>query len=307
MNYMPHYLKFAFYFPRLVLQVVVSAISPMDDTNDFTRLSMLILVFVMVIYYAIEELDLCRATGMERYKSISWAYLDFVNIALFILAGLLKGYNLVAYAIAIPTGVADEDMLTRIADLGRSKYLHDKIQGLNGFLLWFKLFKYVTITRPLMRMSRVLATCVPDILSYAFLFWVVLIAFAVLGYLFCGNELESFSSIESSILTIMRSMYGDFDFDGLVEVSGVTGFIYLGLWLVTSNTVLVNMFIAILSETYHRVTEEERANPTDTTYSKIIEQLDRRKRETEQLRTEAIALYGKKRYKEEQKQRKKVG
>jgi len=25
-----------------------------------------------------------------------------------------------------------------------------------------------------------------------------------------------------------HSMYGDFDFDGLVQVSGVTGFIYLG-------------------------------------------------------------------------------
>ena len=295
---------------RASAQVDVSAISPMDfrsgDSNDLTRLGMLVLVFIMVIYYALEELDLCRATGLDRYKSVSWAYLDFVNISLFILAGLLKGYNLVAYEIAIPTGVEDEDMLGRIVALGRSKYLHDKIQGLNGFLLWFKLFKYVTITRPLMRMSRVLSVCVPDILTYGFLFWVILVAFAVLGYLFCGNELETFASIESSILTIMRSMYGDFDFDGLVEVSGVTGFIYLGLWLVTSNIVLVNMFIAILSETYHRVTEEERATPTDTTYSKILEQLERRKAESEQLRNDAIVLYGKKKYAQEQKQRQKV-
>ena len=77
---------------------------------------------------------------------------------------------------------------------------------MNGFFLWFKLFKYVTITRSLMHMGRVLGTCIPDILSYGFLFCVVLIAFAVLGYLFCGNELQSFSTIELSTWTILRRL-----------------------------------------------------------------------------------------------------
>jgi hypothetical protein len=57
-------------------------------------------------------------------------------------------------------------------------------------------------------------------------------------------------------------MYGDFDFDGLVEVSGVTGFVYLSLWIVTSNILLLNMFIAILSESYRKVGEEERHEPS---------------------------------------------
>jgi len=170
-------------------------------------------------------------------------------------------------------------------------------------LLWFKLFKYVTITRPLMRMARVLSTCIPDILTYAFLVWVILIAFALLGYLFCGNEINTFSSIQLSILTILRSMYGDFDFDGLVEVSAVTGFIYLALWLITINIVLLNVFIAILSEAYRKVGEEERANPTDTTWSKILEEVHRRQDESESLRKEAINHYGKKRLKDQQENR----
>jgi hypothetical protein len=147
---------------------------------------------------------------------------------------------------------------------------------------------------------------IPDILTYGLLFGVVLYAFAVLGYLFCGNELETFSSIEKTILTILRSMYGDFDFDGLVEVSGVTGFMYLALWLITSNTVLLNMFIAILSEAYRKISEEERENPSDTTWSKITDEIQRRNEETEMLRQEAINIYGKNRYKREARSREKV-
>jgi hypothetical protein len=37
-------------------------------SNDLLRLGATIVVYVMVIYYVIEELDLCRATGIDRYK-----------------------------------------------------------------------------------------------------------------------------------------------------------------------------------------------------------------------------------------------
>jgi hypothetical protein len=36
-------------------------------------------------------------------------------------------------------------------------------------------------------------------------------------------------------------------------------------WLITSNIILLNMFIAILSEAYRKVGEEERDHPTETT------------------------------------------
>jgi hypothetical protein len=37
-------------------------------------------------------------------------------------------FNLVAYEIAIPVGVADDDMIARVTALGQSQYLDDKIQ-----------------------------------------------------------------------------------------------------------------------------------------------------------------------------------
>lgn len=37
-------------------------------------------------------------------------------------------YNLVSYEIAIPVGVADDDMIARVTALGQSQYLDDKIQ-----------------------------------------------------------------------------------------------------------------------------------------------------------------------------------
>ena len=66
------------------------------------------------------------------------------------------------------------------------------------------------------------------------------------------------------------------------------------------------MFIAILSESYRAVGEEERENPTDTTYSKIVDEYNRRRQESDALREEAIQAYGKKRYLEQKRQRRKV-
>ena len=39
-----------------------------------------------------------------------------------------SSYNLIAYEIAIPIGVTDEDMIARVTALGQSQYLDDKIQ-----------------------------------------------------------------------------------------------------------------------------------------------------------------------------------
>ena len=292
-----------------VPKVEVFAISPMrvrsGTAGELMRLTMLILVFVMVLYYIIEELDACRALGADRYKVISWAYLDGLNISLFVLSGCLQAYNVLGYEIAIPGQIEDEGMLIRVAALGRSQYFSDKIEALNGFLLWLKLFKYVTFNRALTRMGRVIGACIPDILTYSFLFFVVLVAFSLLGHLFCGNELQNFSTMEAAMLTILRAMFGDIDFDSLVAVSGVTGFIYLGLWIISSNVIFLNMFIAILKESYSQVSEAEKNDPTETTWEKILAELERRRVETVSLKAQAIAQYGKKKYREEQRQRKK--
>ena len=65
---------------------------------------------------------------MPALQSVSWAYLDLVNISLFLVSGCLQAYNIIAYEIAIPGQIEDDAMLARIKALGRTQYLEEKMQ-----------------------------------------------------------------------------------------------------------------------------------------------------------------------------------
>lgn len=242
---------------------------PVLGLIDVIRVGMLGFVYMMVVYYVFEDLDHCRRFGLNKYRSFGWAYVDVINISLFVLSGLFKITNLILFELAMPVDISDGSMIKRVQQLGNSLYVEDQINGLNGFLLWIKIFRYISITRRLLRQSAVLAASLPDICTYAVLFTVLLYAFAVLGYLLFGNTLSGFLTISDACLSLLRAMYGDIDWDELMDFAGDTGFGYIITWLIISNVVLLNMVIAILSEDYRRVQEEEAENPTLSVYDKL--------------------------------------
>ena len=51
---------------------------------------------------------------------------------------------------------------------------------------------------------------------------------------------------------------------------------------------------------------QERSEPSDTTWNKILEEMQRRRKESIDLREEAIDVYGRQKYLTQQRQRKKV-
>lgn len=54
------------------------------------------------------------------------------------------------------------------------------------------------------------------------------------------------------------------------------------------------------------ITSQERSDPSETTWNKILEELQRRRKETNELRQEAIEVYGRQKYLEQQRKKKRV-
>lgn len=65
-----------------------------------------------------------------------------------------------------------------------------------------QVFKYISINKTMTQLSSTLGRCAKDILGFAIMFFIVFFAYAQLGYLLFGTEVESFN-------TFAKCMYGD--------------------------------------------------------------------------------------------------
>jgi hypothetical protein len=76
---------------------------------------------------------------------------------------------------------------------------------------------------------------------------------------------------------------------------------------VATDTFLISSPAAAVHLLFHyHLIPQERNEPSDTTWNKILEEVQRRRKESNDLREEAIGVYGRQRYLEQQRQREKV-
>lgn len=58
----------------------------------------------------------------------------------------------------------------------------------------FQIFKYISFNKTMTQLSSTLARCAKDILGFAIMFFIVFFAYAQLGYLLFGTQVENFST-----------------------------------------------------------------------------------------------------------------
>lgn len=132
------------------------------------------------------------------------------------------------------------------------------------------------------QLSSTLARCAKDLAGFAVMFFIVFLAFAQLGYLIFGTQVKDFSSFESAIFTLFRIILGDFNFHELEAANRVLGPIYFILYVFFVFFVLLNMFLAIINDTYSEVkadisnqsNEFEMADYFKKGYDRMLEKLN---------------------------------
>jgi hypothetical protein len=137
--------------------------------------------------------------------------------------------------------------------------------------MWFKIFKYISITKRLTRISKALFKALPDVSAFFFVFVILFIGFGLSAHLLFGNDIEKFSSIGETFLTLFRMMLGDWDYDAIVMSAPVMGPVRIMfsifasclslhllqvlfvLWICTSAIILLNFIVGVLGEAYNKV------------------------------------------------------
>lgn len=144
-----------------------------------------VLVYVVVFWYMYDEVQEMRIQGYAAYFGEGWHWVDWANLLMFVLVLCFKAVNYLRFGSIFEKGVskAQEDIVNEIDVLGNSLLLQDQVNGFNGFVLWLKLFRYISITRRIQRLAHVTVVIIYDVASFCVLFFVVAYAFVIFGHL----------------------------------------------------------------------------------------------------------------------------
>ncbi|XP_010792526.1 polycystic kidney disease 2-like 1 protein [Notothenia coriiceps] len=238
---------------------------------DFFILGCEMVFCLFILYYIVEEIIELRIHKFSYFNSI-WNILDIVVIMLAIVAVIfnifrtIKVDNLLGKLLEEPGIYADFEFLA----FWQMQY--NNMNAVNLFFAWIKVFKYISFNKTMTQLSSTLGRCAKDILGFAIMFFIVFFAYAQLGYLLFGTEVESFSTFVKCIFTQFRIILGDFDYNAIDRANRVLGPIYFVTYVFFVFFVLLNMFLAIINDTYSEVKGELSSQKDELQITDIIKQ-----------------------------------
>lgn len=109
------------------------------------------------------------------------------------------------------------------------------------------------------RYSKLTATLyrsMPNILSFSFMFAILMCSFSMMAYLVFGTDLYDFRTFISSLFVLVEVIIGQLDYKSLSTTNRFLGPLFYMAFIFFVVFVLYNMFIVILNDSYYIVRQE---------------------------------------------------
>ncbi|XP_053292115.1 polycystic kidney disease 2-like 1 protein [Pleuronectes platessa] len=238
---------------------------------DYFILGCEIVFCVFILYYVVEEMLELQIHKLSYFGSI-WNILDIVVIMLAIVAIVFNIFRTVKVDKLLGKLLEQPEIYADFEFLAFWQTQYNNMNAVNLFFAWIKVFKYISFNKTMTQLSSTLGRCAKDILGFAIMFFIVFFAYAQLGYLLFGTEVDSFSTFVKCIFTQFRIILGDFDYDAIDRANRVLGPIYFVTYVFFVFFVLLNMFLAIINDTYSEVKEELSSQKDQLQITDIIKQ-----------------------------------
>jgi len=133
----------------------------------------------------------------------------------------------------------------------------------NGILLYFKLFKFLNASRKMRLLFNLFYKTAADMFTFIIILCVFYLAYGLGGYLIFSSDVSDFRELHTALLNLFRYTVTDMDYDALRQSSVVAASIYYVSWTLLILLVLVNVIVAILSDGFEKVQEENRKAPDE--------------------------------------------
>ncbi|XP_053477499.1 polycystic kidney disease 2-like 1 protein [Ictalurus furcatus] len=238
---------------------------------DYFILGCEIVFCVFVLYYIVEEILEVRIHKCSYFTNI-WNILDVVVLLLAVVAIIFNVFRTIKVNKLLGSLLKDPSIYADFEFLAFWQTQYNNMNAVNLFFAWIKIFKYISFNKTMSQLSSTLARCATDILGFSVMFFIVFFAYAQLGYLLFGTQVETFSTFQKCIFTQFRIILGDFDYDSIDNANRILGPIYFFTYVFFVFFVLLNMFLAIINDTYSEVKEELASQHDDLHITDLFKQ-----------------------------------
>jgi len=141
-----------------------------------------------------------------------------------------------------------------IAQLASISY---QVASFNILLSFFKFFKYLRIHKRLYVLWHTLFQAGSDLITFTLVFFIILLGFIFMGWLVFGTDDPDFQGFVTTLGTNWQFLIGNPpDYGSMYQSNRALGPIYFALFTIFVFFVLVNMFVAIVGESYQAIREQ---------------------------------------------------
>ncbi|KAM9314133.1 polycystin-2 isoform 2-T2 [Pholidichthys leucotaenia] len=207
---------------------------------------------LFILYYVVEEVLEINIHRLHYFKSI-WNCLDVLIVTLSVIAVILNITRTAMVGSLLKSLLEHHTAHPSFELLANLQVQFNNMAAVIVFFSWVKLFKFINFNKTMSQLSSTMSRCAKDLVGFAIMFFIIFLAYAQLAYLVFGTQVSDFSTFQASILTQFRIILGDFNFSEVEEANPVVGPIYFTTFVFFIFFILMNMFLAIINDTYSEV------------------------------------------------------
>uniref|UniRef100_A0A8C3FBT0 Polycystin 2, transient receptor potential cation channel n=1 Tax=Chrysemys picta bellii TaxID=8478 RepID=A0A8C3FBT0_CHRPI len=242
------------------------------STFDFFLAACEIAFCLFTLYYIVEEILEIRIHKLHYFRSL-WNCLDILIIVLSVAAIGINMYRRSTVDMLLKKQLEDQNAFPNFEPLAYWQIQFNNVAAVTVFFVWIKLFKFVSFNRTMNQLSTTMSRCAKDVIGFAIMFFIIFLAYAQLAYLVFGTQVDDFSTFQECVFTQFRIILGDFNFTEIEEANRILGPIYFTTFVFFMFFILLNMFLAIINDTYSEVKSDMAQQKVEMELSDLIKKV----------------------------------
>ena len=221
-------------------------------TRSFNTFCEIIVIIIVCYFIVAEAVKMCKQK-CSYFKS-AWSYVELAQIfsaTATVVLSVFRRYHtskLVNKIHANPFETSSFHYAVLWSDL------ENALMAVLVFIITVKVLKILKFNEHIASLAASMARCRDKIISYSAVFLVAFLAFMQVALLVFGSTTKAYSSV-SEIFRTQFGMFigGETNYHELKDANGILGPLYFFFFMTAMACILINMFLAILNESYRDV------------------------------------------------------
>ncbi|XP_048947774.1 polycystin-2-like protein 2 isoform X2 [Canis lupus baileyi] len=215
---------------------------------DYIIASCEITFCIFLIVFTTQEAQKIREFKSAYFKSV-WNWLELLLLVLCFVTVTFNIYCNVQIFLLLGDLLKNTEKYSDFYFLAYWHTYYNNVIAITIFFAWIKIFKFISFNKTMSQLSSTLSRCLKDIVGFAIMFFIIFFAYAQLGFLVFGSQVDDFSTFQNAIpgiaVVLLKNILSTCSSYALVVAKSPQ-----------SDRVgpqRMNMFLAIINDTYSEV------------------------------------------------------